>query len=180
MTKANAGGVTGSPDALFDRIVTILEEARKNVVRAVNTGMVTAYWHIGREIVEEIQGGAERAEYGKQVVKNLSLRLTERYGKGYSETNLKYFRLFYQAYPDRLTGIRHPVGDEFNERVIPGPSGVESDAKKEISSPIGRELDAPLIRHPLGTESDSAFLPELSWSHYRALMRVEDRAARAF
>ena len=47
-TDASAG-----PDALFDRIVTILEEARGNVVRAVNTGMVTAYWLIGREIMAE-------------------------------------------------------------------------------------------------------------------------------
>ncbi len=50
---------------LFDRVVSILEEARSNVVRAVNSNMVMAYWLIGREIVEEIQGGDKRAEYGK-------------------------------------------------------------------------------------------------------------------
>jgi len=46
--------------------------------------MVTAYWLIGREIVMELQGGDERAEYGKQVIENLSERLTNRYGKGFS------------------------------------------------------------------------------------------------
>ncbi len=50
---------------LFERIVSILEQARNNVVRAVNANMVISYWLIGREIVQEIQGGVERAEYGK-------------------------------------------------------------------------------------------------------------------
>jgi predicted nuclease of restriction endonuclease-like (RecB) superfamily len=166
MSKPKRSGATEQPEALFGRIVTILEEARGNVVRAVNTGMVTAYWLIGREIVEALQGGEERAEYGKQVVESLSKRLTERYGKGFSVTNLKYFRMFYQAYPDRLAGIRHPAGDELS---------VEG-----ISSPTGREL-APLKKsYPLGTESPQGFSPLLSWSHYRALMRLEDRAARDF
>ena len=55
---------------LFDRVVSILEEARSNVVNSVNSNMVMGYWLIGREIVEEIQSGEKRAEYGKQIVKN--------------------------------------------------------------------------------------------------------------
>ncbi|MBL7646766.1 MAG: DUF1016 family protein [Candidatus Hydrogenedentes bacterium] len=166
MGKRKPPGPTTQPDALFDRIVTILEEARRNIVRAVNTGMVTAYWLIGREIVNELQGGAERAEYGQQVIDTLSERLTKRYGKGFSTTNLKYFRLFYQAYPDRMARIRHPTGDE-----------LAIDAR--LSHP-GRELAPAGIRYPSGTKSGSGFLPELSWSHYRALMRVDDPAARDF
>jgi len=57
MSKPKSKISAGKPDALFDRIVTILEQARGNVVRAVNTNMVLAYWLIGREIVEEIQRG---------------------------------------------------------------------------------------------------------------------------
>ena len=72
---------SAQPDALFERIVAILEEARGNLVRAVNTQMVTAYWLIGREIVEEIQGGEERATYGKQVIESLSARLRNGMGK---------------------------------------------------------------------------------------------------
>ena len=56
------------PDALFERVVSILEQARGNVVRAVNTNMVLAYWLIGREIVEEIQRGKGRAKYGEKVI----------------------------------------------------------------------------------------------------------------
>jgi len=164
-----------NPDALFDRVATILEQARGNVVRAVNTQMVLAYWLIGREIVQELQGGEERAAYGKRVFEELSHRLTEQYGKGFSITNLKYFRLFYQAYPERL-GIRHPSGDESSGTAIPHPLGGES----EIPSPTGIELSVMQIPHPTGGESSQGFSPQLTWSHYRALMRVENVDARDF
>ena len=71
-------------DSLFDRVVTILEQARTNVIRTVNSEMVLAYWHIGREIVQAIQGGDERAEYGKEIIKELSVELNKKYGKGFS------------------------------------------------------------------------------------------------
>lgn len=103
--------LSAEPDALFGRVVAILDQARGHVVRAVNAQMVWAYWLIGREMVEALQGGEDRAAYGKGIVDDLSRRLTQRYGKGYSSTNLKYFRSFYQAFPDRIP-IRHPVGDE--------------------------------------------------------------------
>ena len=96
---------TTSDNALFDRVVSILEQARGNVVRAVNTSMVTAYWLIGREIVQELQGGDERAEYGKQILEGLSVHLTQLFGSGFSIANLKNFRQFYLVYPDRLGAI---------------------------------------------------------------------------
>ena len=157
---------SAQPDALFERIVAILEEARGNLVRAVNTQMVTAYWLIGREIVEEIQGGEERATYGKQVIESLSARLTERYGKGFSVPNLKNFRQFYQAYPNRRPSIGYPTGNQSEAQQIP--------------SPLGRELVPFKISYPSGSQLAGYFLPDLTWSHYRALMRVEDPAARAF
>ncbi len=66
-------------NSLFNRVVGILEEARSNVVRTVNFNMVLAYWLIGREIVQELQEGEERAEYGKQVIENLSKRLSKHF-----------------------------------------------------------------------------------------------------
>ncbi len=74
--------------------------------------MVIAYWLIGREIVQAAQGGDERAEYGKKVLEELSARLSQRYGRGFSVTNLRYFRLFYQIYSERLPEIRHMTCDE--------------------------------------------------------------------
>ena len=86
---------------LFDRVVSILEQYRSNTVRAINSNMVTTYWLIGREIVTEIQNGKDRAEYGKQIIKNLSIKLTKKYGKGFSVTSLQYYRKFYSVYSDR-------------------------------------------------------------------------------
>jgi len=100
-------------DDLFHRVVSILEQARANVVRSVNNNMVIAYWLIGREIVQEIQGGDERAEYGKQVIEQLSTKLTRKYGRGFSTTNLRYFRTFYTVYSDRIPEIRHITSGEF-------------------------------------------------------------------
>ena len=84
MSKAREDILAPKPDALFGRVVSILDQARGNVVRAVNTNMVLAYWLIGHEIVEALQGGEERAAYGKKIIEDLSGRLTERYGKGFS------------------------------------------------------------------------------------------------
>ena len=88
-------------DGLFDRVVAILDRARDQVVRSVNSEMVIAYWHIGREIVEHLQAGEERAEYGKRVIEELASRLFRRYGRGFSSTNLRYLRIFYSVYADR-------------------------------------------------------------------------------
>ena len=157
------------PDALFGRVVSILEQARGNVVRAVNTQMVLAYWLIGREIVQELQAGEERAAYGKQVVEGLSARLTTHYGKGFSFTNLWYFRQFYLAFQDRLM-IPHPLGGESLPPLI----------EQKISRLSGAESSEPAILHPAGDELPQGFSPQLTWSHYRALMRVENVAARDF
>lgn len=74
--------VNDTPDdnPLFDRIVSILEQARDKVVRAVNSNMVMAHWLIGREIVQKLQGGDDRAKYGKEFLEKLSSQLSESYG----------------------------------------------------------------------------------------------------
>ena len=150
---------------LMDRVVGILDQARVQVARSVNSNMVIAYWLIGREIVLTIQGGEGRADYGRQVLAELSASLTTRYGRGFSVTNLKYFRLFYQAYADRAPEIRHGARDE--------SVALES---------------APPIRHKPCDESDTpsncgkiiGFSAALSWSHYRTLCAIERPTERLF
>jgi hypothetical protein len=100
-----------STNSLFERVVSILEEARSGVVRSINSGMVTSYWLIGREIVRELQGGDIRAEYGSKLINELAGQLTKKFGRGFSVTNLKYFRLFYSAYSE-ASAIRHIACDE--------------------------------------------------------------------
>ncbi|MBM4348819.1 MAG: DUF1016 domain-containing protein [Deltaproteobacteria bacterium] len=97
---------------LFARIIAILEQARSNVVRAVNSNTVVAYWLIGREIVQDLQQGEQRAEYGEQVIEDLSSRLTKRYGRGFSVPNLRNFRQFYVMFQDRKPEIHYPSGSE--------------------------------------------------------------------
>ena len=82
----------------FQNISDILEEARRNAKTAVNLSMVYAYFEIGRKIVEEEQHGESRAEYGTQLLKELSAYLTQIYGKGFSVGNLKNIRQFYKVY----------------------------------------------------------------------------------
>ena len=85
-------------DALFEQVSKLIDEARKQVRTAVNTAMVYTYYGVGRYIVEDEQQGHGRAEYGKTVLKKLSERLTERYGKGWSVETLTLTRKFYKAY----------------------------------------------------------------------------------
>jgi predicted nuclease of restriction endonuclease-like (RecB) superfamily len=178
MSKTIEGIPAPKQEALFGRVVSILEQARGNVVRAVNSNMVLAYWLIGREIVEELQGGEERAEYGKKLIEELSARLTERYGKGFSWRNLQWFKQFYLVYRDR-TSILHPTGTEFGMTQIVHPAGAQS-SKPEIHHPLGGELTPSWKSYPAGTESPQGFSPQLTWSHYRALLGVENAAARDF
>ena len=88
---------------LFDKIANIFLEARGKVVREINRAQVLAYWEIGREIIEFEQKGKTRAEYGKELIDRLSKDLTEKIGRGFSSTNLKMMRLFYQNFPIRQT-----------------------------------------------------------------------------
>ena len=84
----------------INEIKTILKNARQKAYTAVNSAMVEAYWEIGRRIVEEEQNGKERAEYGKEIVKNLSKELTEEFGKGFGERNIRNIRQFYVLFSD--------------------------------------------------------------------------------
>lgn len=163
--------------ALFGRVVDILEEARSHVARTVNSAMVAAYWLIGREIVEEEQKGQKRAEYGKAVIEDLSRGLTGRYGKGYSNASLWSMRQFYLTYVDRSPTILYPLGREFGQQQILYPVGRELGKSGNPHLPSG-ELTPQ--QHPEGIESAAGFHPDLSWSHYRALMRVENDEARQF
>ena len=154
---------------VFERVSAILEQARSNVVRAVNSNMVVAYWLIGREIVTEIQGGVDRAEYGKQVLEDLSRRLTKRYRTGFSIPNLQDFRKFYLAYPGRIA-IQYPSGTKSSE-AVPLQQNQYPEGRKLVVTPISLTADSA---------SQQGFFPQLSWSHYRSLMRVGNADARWF
>jgi uncharacterized protein DUF1016 len=89
---------------LYDCIRDILELARANVARTVNTTQVAANWLIGREIVEEEKAGKRRAVYGAEQLRELAARLKADFGSGYGVDNLELFRRFYLEYPQLLSG----------------------------------------------------------------------------
>ncbi len=115
---------------VLEDIKAILQQARQQTQRAINHGMVLAYWQIGCRIVEEEQQGQSRANYGEQLLKELSRGLSAELGKGFSYANLKNFRQFYLLFPNLEKGY--------------------------------------------------ALRSELSWTHYRLIMRVSDPEARTF
>ena len=153
-----------SADNLFTRVTTILDTSRERVVRKVNQETVAAYWMIGREIVQALQEGDEKAEYGRQLIEQLSWQLTERFGRGYAPLNLWLFRRFFLTYQDRAA-ILYPLGKE----LLPENKG------------LTREQSLTSIAHPLGAQFvKPPFHSQLSWSHYRAIMRVDNPEARAY
>ena len=87
----------------YSQIIDLLQNAKSNIVRAVNSAMVSTYFEIGRIIVEEEQDGNNRATYGKNLLKGLSKALTNEFGKGFSVTNLQQMRNFYLTYRKQQT-----------------------------------------------------------------------------
>ena len=87
----------------YNKVAELLKEARKSVVQTVNKTMVYTYFEIGRMIVEEEQNGKKRAEYGKQILKELSNKLNTEFGKGFSVTNLQQMKNFYTVYRKQQT-----------------------------------------------------------------------------
>ena len=166
MTSNNPSMNNTGASILFERVVSIIEEGRKNTVRAINFNIVLSYCLIGREIVEEIQEGKVRAEYGKQILEELSQKLNLQYGKGFSVANLRLFRQFYLTYSERIINYLRP-NNYIEEQNSP-------------SDDLATQHIIDTIRYPMGSELNTGFNPQLSWSHYRALIRVKKDDARLF
>lgn len=145
---------------LLQQVVDLLQQARQQVLRTVNSTMVYTYFEIGRLIVEEEQNGKERAEYGKQLLKGLSADLTMEVGKGFSVDNLQNMRKLFLAYSnyETVSSISKSKFLDINKK----PETVSSISKNE-------KLDYKFA---------VSFM--LSWSHYLFLISIEDLQERKF
>jgi predicted nuclease of restriction endonuclease-like (RecB) superfamily len=85
---------------IFKDVENIVEQARGYAYNAVNIAMVQRNWLLGKRIAEEELQGEDRAIYGKEIVKQLSLHLTNIYGKGFTQSNLYQFVQFYKFFPE--------------------------------------------------------------------------------
>jgi hypothetical protein len=155
----------------YKQVSDLLAEARGYAKRQLDSTIVTAYYEIGRMIVEREQQGQKRAKYGANLIKGLSEYLTNHHGKGFSVINLKSIRKFYQVYSPSIQqsltaksdtqGIRKPLINivDANAQKRQTLSALFNDVKKQ------QTMSAKFI---------------LSWSHYQILMRINDEAARCF
>lgn len=152
---------------LLLRIREIWETARVQAARSVNTTHVVANWLIGQQIVEAEQGGDERAAYGNALLRGLSQQLLRDFGSGFSVSALQYMRAFYLTYPG-LLGIER-ISDEPADLRHASGAGEIQHALRVISA------DAP--RHDWRPGQINS---TLSWTHYRALLKVGRRDSRDF
>jgi len=160
------------------RIREILTKARHTALQSVNAVMVSAYWQVGREIVEEEQRGEKRARYGAGLLKRLSEALTGEFGDGFGERNLRHMRQFYLVYPDRRPVIRNTARSG-----LPEPQGdaeIRNTACSKSEEASSARSGTLTCSSESVVEGAASFLPELSWSHYRVLVREADPQARGF
>jgi len=181
-------GLSGYADILAN-ISGLLETSRRATARAVNTCMTATYWEIGRRIVQFEQRGAERAEYGQDLLKQLGADLTARFGRGYGWRNLYQMRSFYLAYPLILQTVSAKLNEPEILQTLSAKSAEhpisqilsaksEEAATKKVQT-LSEESGPATIRQTLSAESMLPPFP-LPWSHYVRLMQVEKLDAREF
>ena len=153
--------------SLFSRVAALIEGARQRVTQVANIAQVYTNYEIGRQIVEEEQGGKRRAEYGKQIIEDLSLRLTQRFGRGWGTSNLEYMRKFYLMY-STLEISQTPFGES--------ATVLRKSDREEIHNSIVE------IQTAVNFANTVYGIPKftLGWSHYLLLMRIADLLERAF
>ena len=116
---------------IFADAKLIIQESRKRAYKAADTTLVMQNWLLGKRIAEEVLLGEDRAKYGAGVIKSLAAKLTDEFGKGFTQNNLYYCKQFYEAFPE----IFHAVRGKFDAL-------------------------------------------NLSWTHFRILLQVDDPKAR--
>ncbi|MDP2887106.1 MAG: PDDEXK nuclease domain-containing protein [Ignavibacteria bacterium] len=151
-------------DGLLSSVSELLEQARRTSARVVNAVITTAYWEVGRRIIEFEQQGQIRADYGDAVIAQLSLDLTRRFGRGFGPVNLSQMRKFYQLWPEDR--IFQTLSEKSDHRT--------SEGILHTPSEIFQTLSAQFTLHQL-----SVAFP-LPWSHYVRLLSVKSPEARTF
>lgn len=150
----------------FENVAKIIEHARRFVGRTADLTMCVTYFEVGRMIVEEEQGGNARAEYGRKLLAALSGFLNGRFKKGFSETNLKNARKFYQVYGDT---IRQTLSAELG-----------GDVQNEIRQTISDEFEKYTLFQLKQTKLVESYPFRLGWSQYQILMRIKNEDERRF
>ncbi|WP_395750488.1 YhcG family protein [Prosthecobacter sp.] len=160
-TSKSAPAKPTSLVTLLTEVRQLIQSARRNVSTIVDTFQVMTNFEIGRRIVEHEQKGAKRAAYGTELLKELSERLTEEFGTGFSPVNLSHMRRFFLTWRERSSIFQTPSEKLGAEEILQTPS------EKLVPSQIRQT--------PYGKSTFT-----LSWSHYVVLMTIKDPEERSF
>ena len=152
---------------MLDRVVGLIDEARRTSARAVNAIMTATYWSIGRHIVEFEQAGKFKAQYGEEIIDQLSSDLTARFGRGFTRSNLFHMRAFYAANPRIVQTLS-------GQLQLPGK--IQTASGKSAT----RKERALVLRKPTESIATLANAFPLPWSAYVRLLSLKDENARRF
>ena len=198
--KKSTSLAKAKPDGLGSLIAEVrqlIQSARRGVSSVIDTFQVMTNFEIGRRIVEHEQQGAKRAGYGQEMLKSLSARLTEEFGRGFSVSNLQAMRRFFIEYQIRIQqqATAKLVSAEFSQKPtgssvagqiqqqptveLTGPEIWQQPAAKlpieeKSQKPSGK---LPILQKPSGK---SGFPFTLSWTHYVELLTVRNPDERSF
>lgn len=164
-------------DKLYRDACTIIEQAQREAYRQVNETLIKRNWLLGMRIQHEVLKD-KRAEYGKQVVKNLSKSLMERYGNGFQPANIYHFIAFYNYHPDIFYAVSRKSGDtgqnifyaaSRKSKTVPSLTE-ESEIMNEMcsQSSIADILQSLTAKGPI----------QLTWTHYRIILQESNKEAR--
>lgn len=146
---------SAAPPELLDALRGLIQRGRQQALRAVDMVQVQTCWEIGGHIVEYEQGGEARATYGKKLLSHLAEALSREFGKGFDASNLRYMRLFYQAFPIR-DALRHELSWT-HYRMLLRVSSPLSACYSAVTKPAWRLKPMPTWRHcPRRPESSCA------------------------
>ena len=159
----------GKYNELLAKISKLIIDARKNIVSTINLTMIVTYWHIGKYIIEHEQGGKERAEYGTQLLKRLSIDLTEKFGRGYSWRNLYNMKKFYLQFPILQTLSAKYLNPEIEK--------LQTLSAKSANSKITTKRQPVYEKF---SDKAKASFSKLSWSHFVRLLSIKDENERNF
>jgi len=203
---AQRDGLIPAVAKVATEIRDLIEAARNHVSVTANLALVNLYWNIGRIVTQDIQKNEKRAEYGGQLVEQLSTVLTRDHGQGYSVANLWDMKRFFSCFEivqtpsgeSPVPTILQPVAGESGlQQICQTPSNKLS--RNRILQPLAVESTDPMIRQPLAAELPSGQVSptaptisseritidfrkhfRLGWTHYRMLLSISDPMQRQF
>ena len=189
----NRSAATRKLAPLIEQVRTLVQSARRAAAASVNYLQVMTNFEIGRLIVEHEQQGQHRAGYGKEMLKQLSAKLTAEFGRGFSATNLEYMRKFFRQWRDRVAEVGLMASDAsgqipqtLSEELLAGHESrrISQTQSAKSSTDLKRQTASdqliPIPQTPSGKSSGVPTPLVLSWSHYVFLLGIHNADERSF